>query len=73
MYRNDRETCDAPERKMEKLQKGYPGIDFYQVDTARAPDIRDKHADGGNKPYWKFYKAGKICDYLGYDAQFEKN
>ena len=58
MYRNDRETCNEPERSMERLQEEFQGVDFYQVDTAKAPDIRERYADGGNKPYWKFYKKG---------------
>ena len=48
-------------------------MDFYQVDTAKAPDIRDQHADGGNKPYFKFYKNGDMFYQIVYKSNFNDN
>ena len=48
-------------------------MDFYQVDTAKALDIRDQHADGGNKPYFKFYKNGAKIDQIDYKSNFNDN
>ena len=48
-------------------------MDFYQVDTAKAPDIRDQHADGGNKPYFKFYKNGDLVSQIDYRSNFYEN
>ena len=73
MYRNDRDTCIKPEEEMLKKQNEFKGMDFYQVDTAKAPDIRDQYADGGNKPYFKFYRNGTKIDQIDYKSNFNDN
>ena len=73
MFRNDRATCDLPEVELFKMQQEYKGIDFYQVDTAKAPDIRDKYADSGNKPFFRFYRNGEKFDQVDYNSNFNSN
>ena len=31
---------------------------MYKVNTLNSDDIKNKYADGGAKPYFKFYKNG---------------
>ena len=44
----------------------FKNVRFYRVDTTKAKDIRDKYADSGGKPYFKFYKRGDYLDEVAY-------
>ena len=48
------------------MKPRYKNLRFYRVDTTKAKDIRDKYADSGGKPYFKFYKRGEYIDEVPY-------
>ena len=39
---------------------------FFKVNTLKALDITKTHADGGPKPYYKFYAYGAMMDEVKY-------
>ena len=41
---------------------------FLKVNTLEAVDIANTHADGGPKPYYKFYAYGAMIDEVKYLA-----
>ena len=55
MYYNDK--CQAAEVAFNRIKLEYPSVVFYKVETVKAPDIKNKYADGASKPYFKFYKS----------------
>ena len=44
------------EKEFDGMKSQYPNVHMYKVNTLNSYDIRDKYADGGAKPYFKFYK-----------------
>lgn len=44
----------------------YLNVRLYKVNTINTEDIKNKHADGGSKPYFKFYKNGLMVAELKY-------
>lgn len=46
---------------------------MYKVNTLRASDIKDKYADGGSKPYFKFYKNGSLDDEVKYEREWSSH
>ena len=62
-YHNDHATQDKAWNYM-KLR--FKNVRFYRVDTTKAKDVRDKYADSGGKPYFKFYKRGDYLDEVAY-------
>ena len=51
--------CATAEAGWDSMKAEYPNVHMYKVNTLNAPDIRDKYADGGSKPYFKFYNKEK--------------
>ena len=39
------------------MKSQYANVHMYKVNTLLSEDIKDKHADGGAKPYFKFYRG----------------
>ena len=52
------------------MKPRYKNLRFYRVDTTIAKDIRDKYADGGSKPYFKFYRNGAYLDEVKYESSW---
>ena len=51
--------CATAEAGWDSMKAEYPNVRMYKVNTLSAPDVRDKYADGGSKPYFKFYNKEK--------------
>ena len=49
----------------------YLNVRLYKVNTINAEDIKNKHADGASKPYFKFYRNGLMLSELKYQSQWE--
>ena len=47
--------CPTAEKGFDNLKTIYDKVHMYKVNTLNAKDVRDKYADGGSKPYFKFY------------------
>ena len=47
--------CKTAEDGWDSMKSEYPNVHMYKVNTLNAGDIKDKYADGGSKPYFKFY------------------
>ena len=63
MYHN---ACPAAEAGFDKMKSEYNNVCFYMVNTLNSEDIKNKYADGGSKPYFKFYKNGVFIDEVKY-------
>ena len=50
--------CPTPEKAFDGMKSEYPNVHMYKVNTLNSDDIKNKYADGGAKPYFKFYKKG---------------
>ena len=50
----------------------YGNVSFMKVNTLQALEIKDKHADDGKKPYFKFYKDAQILEEVAYEQDWEK-
>ena len=48
------------------MKPQYKNLRLYKVNTLEAKDIRDKYADSGGKPYFKFYKNGGYLEQVPY-------
>ena len=62
--------CPTAERGFDNLKTIYPKVHMYKVNTLNAKDIRDKYADGGSKPYFKFYRNGTYLDEVKYESSW---
>ena len=62
--------CPTAERGFDNLKTIYPKVHMYKVNTLNAKDIRDKYADGGSKPYFKFYRNGAYLDEVKYESNW---
>ena len=51
--------CATAEAGWDAMKADYTNVHMYKVNTLSAPDIRDKYACGGSKPYFKFYNKKK--------------
>ena len=52
--------CPTAERSWDRMESQYPDVLFYKVNTIKSEDIRDKYADGSNKPIKIAPGEGKI-------------
>ena len=52
--------CPTEEAAWDGMKSEYTKVHMYKVNTLNADDIKNKYADGGSKPYWKFYKNGNM-------------
>ena len=64
-FHNGRPTAEAA---WDLMKTQYLNLNFYKVNTMEANDIRDKYADGGSKPYFKFYRTGQFIDEVKYQV-----
>ena len=48
--------CAAAEKGWDNMKALFPSVHLYKVNTAKAEDIKKRYADGGSKPYFKFYQ-----------------
>ena len=62
--------CPTAERGYDALKDIYPNVHLYKVNTLNSYDIRDKYADGGSKPYFKFYRNGALLDQVKYESNW---
>ena len=62
--------CPAAEAGWDKLKSNFSNVHMYKVNTLRAQEIRDKYADGGSKPYFKFYRNGAFLDQVNYESNW---
>lgn len=60
----------TPERAFDSMKAVYPNVHLYKVNTLNSEDIKNKYADGGAKPYFKFYERGTKIDELPYTASW---
>ena len=51
--------CATAEAGWDAMKAEYINVHMYKVNTLSAPEIRDKYACGGSKPYFKFYNKDK--------------
>ena len=65
--------CRAAEDAWDTMKSQYPKVHMYKVNTLRASDIKDKYADGGSKPYFKFYKNGSLDDEVKYEREWSSH
>ena len=68
MYYNNANSCEPPQRWLDEIKKTYPNVRIFKVQTQNVPDIRDRYADGGSKPFFKFYKQGEKIDDVAYSG-----
>ena len=61
------------EKSYDKMKGSYPNAHMYKVNTLNSYDIRDKYADGGSKPFFKFYKKGSLIDEVKYKSKWAGN
>ena len=66
MYHNGRQSSE--EQALEDMHQQYKNLMFLKVNTLEAVDIANTHADGGPKPYYKFYAYGAMIDEVKYLA-----
>ena len=52
--------CPTEEQAWDGMKSEYSKVHMYKVNTLNSADIKNKYADGGSKPYWKFYKSGDL-------------
>ena len=67
MYHNG---CSTQERGWDEMKPFYPNVRMYKVNTLNSYDIRDRYADGGSKPYFKFYRQGEKFDEVKYESNW---
>ena len=65
--------CPAAELAFDQLKLQYQNICLYKVNTLNSHDIRDKYADGGSKPYFKFYINNALIDEVKYQTNWSEN
>ena len=70
MYHNARQSSE--EQNLEEMQKEFKNLTFLKVNTLQALDITREHADGGPKPYYKFYAYGAMIDEVKYTNEKEE-
>ena len=56
----------AAEDAWDRAKAYFPNVHLYKVNTMNAEDIKNKYADGGSKPYFKFYKNSELQDEVKY-------
>ena len=61
------------EKAWDKMKATYRDVHLYKVNTIQAKDIRDKYADGGSKPYFKFYSGGNLLDEVKYESNWSSH
>jgi uncharacterized protein YkuJ len=66
-YHND---CPTAEKAWDKMKATYRDVHLYKVNTINSRDIKDKYADGGSKPYFKFYRNGDLLDEVKYESNW---
>ena len=64
--------CPDAETGYEAMKNEYPNVEFYKVNTLNSYDIRDQYANGGSKPYFKFYKRNELIDEVKYKSPWAK-
>ena len=58
--------CPTAEKGWDNMKSAYPNVHMYKVNTLDADDIKRQYADGGSKPYFKFYQNGRVLDEVKY-------
>ena len=58
--------CRTAEDGFDNMKSDYTNLHLYKVNTLNSYDIRDRYADGGSKPYFKFYRNGNKIDEVKY-------
>ena len=62
--------CRTAEDAWDVMKSQYPNVHMYKVNTLNADDIKNKHADGSSKPYFKFYRNGDLQDEVKYMSKW---
>ena len=62
--------CPAAEKAFEIMKVEYRNLFFYKVNTLNSEDIKNQYADGGPKPYFKFYRNGTFFDEVKYQSKW---
>ena len=62
--------CPQPEKDFDGMKSSYPNVHLYKVNTLNSDDIKNKYADGGSKPYFKFYRNGSKIDEVAYKSNW---
>ena len=65
--------CPAAEKAWDRMKATFREVHLYKVNTLDARDIRDKYADGGSKPYFKFYRNGALLDEVKYESNWSSH
>ena len=63
--------CRTEEEAWDAMKSTYPNVHMYKVNTLSAEDIRDAHAVGSSKPYWRFYLKGTQTDEIRYQKDWK--
>ena len=65
--------CREEEDAWDGMKSQYPSVHMYKVNTLNSDDIKNKYADGGSKPYFKFYRNGNLQDEVKYKKPWSSN
>ena len=65
--------CREEEDAWDRMKSDYPNVSMYKVNTLNSDDIKNKYADGGSKPYFKFYRNGTFQDEVKYKKPWSSN
>ena len=51
---------------MDRFKNQYKELYFYKVNTKQSDELKNRYADGNSKPYFKFYRNGKVDSEVKY-------
>ena len=55
------------------MNKQYPNVDMYKVNTKKAYELRLKYADGKSRPFFVFYRNGIVDFEIKYNKSWPEN
>ena len=55
------------------MKRLFPNVHLYKVNTLNSDDLKNKYADGGAKPYFKFFQRGNKIDEVPYLSPWSSN
>ena len=70
---NDQGHCKDAEASMDRFKNQYKEINFYKVNTKQSEELKNRYADGNSKPYFKFYRNGKVDSEVKYVQNWSDN
>ena len=65
--------CPSAESAFDQMKMEYNNVCLYKVNTLNAEDIKNKYADGGSKPYFKFYRNSTMVEEVKYQSNWNNH